>query len=108
MRPPRHPLLPPFLEQSTSYYSAKDSRVEVLIYQAASKAATAEKAQQEPHDPWFLTALTAPLVLQSAEAERLSVESSSTFNSLVLSYGEVYIAANSAEVKSANLLMARV
>jgi len=77
-------LLPPFLEQSTSYYSAKEARVPVLIYQAPSKAATEEKAQQEPHDPWFLTELTAPLVLQSTEDERFSVESSSTFNSLFL------------------------
>jgi len=51
MRPPLHPALPPFLEQSTSYYSANSTRVEVLIYQAPSKAATEEKAQQEPHCP---------------------------------------------------------
>jgi len=51
MRPPLHPALPPFLEQSTSYYSANDSRVLVLIYHPPSMAATAEKAQQEPHCP---------------------------------------------------------
>jgi hypothetical protein len=28
-------------------------------------AMLAEKDQQDPHDPWFLTELTAPLVLQS-------------------------------------------
>lgn len=73
-----------------------------------SRAATAEKAQQEPHDFWFLTGPTAPLDLQSTAVERFSVERTSTFNGLVLSYGEVYMAANSSEVKSANWLIARV
>jgi len=50
---------------------------------APSKAATAEKAQQEPHCPWFLTALTAPLVLQSTAPLRLSSERTTIFFSLV-------------------------
>ena len=37
-------------------------------------AAVAEKAQHDPHCPWFLTALTAPLVLQSMEVGRSTVE----------------------------------
>merc|ERR1719446_881437 len=30
-----------------------------------------EKAQHEPHCPWFLTGVTAPLVTQSTESARL-------------------------------------
>ena len=36
-------------------------------------AAVAEKAQHDPHCPWFLTGLTAPLVLQSMEVGMLTV-----------------------------------
>jgi len=32
-----------------------------------------EKAQHEPHCPWFLTGVTAPLVYQSTDSGRLSV-----------------------------------
>jgi hypothetical protein len=35
---------------------------------APSMAAVAEKAQHDPHYPWSLTGLTAPLVIQSTES----------------------------------------
>ena len=49
----------------------------------------AEKAQHDPHCPWFLTGLTAPLVLQSTDVGRSTVESSVTSTSVALS-GALY------------------
>ena len=52
-------------------------------------AAVAEKAQHDPHCPWFLTALTAPLFLQSTEVARLVV--SRTVGSIsVTFFGALY------------------
>lgn len=42
-------------------------------------AATAEKAQQEPHYPWFLTLLTAPFSLQSTDEGKLTSSRTSMF-----------------------------
>ena len=39
-----------------------------------SKAAVAEKAQHDPHCPWFWIGLTAPLVLQSIATVDVEVE----------------------------------
>jgi len=42
-------------------------------------APVVEKAQHEPHDPWFLTPVTAPEFLQSTDAALLSVEKTLMF-----------------------------
>ncbi len=41
---------------------------------APSTAPVAEKAQHDPQNPWSLTGVTAPLVLQSTEVGISSVE----------------------------------
>ena len=64
--PPIHPNEE--VSQSTNYYSARESRVPVWMKWAPSMAAVAEKAQHDPHYPWSLTGLTAPLVIQSTES----------------------------------------
>jgi len=38
------------------------------IWNAPSVEPVVEKAQQEPHWPWFFTGVTAPLATQSTEA----------------------------------------
>merc|ERR550514_971443 len=54
---------------------------------APSTAPVVEKARQDPHCPWFLTGVTAPLVLQSTESVRL-VESRRT--SALFSFPALY------------------
>lgn len=49
----------------------------VRIALMPSTAPMAEKAQQEPHMPWFLTSLTAPSSRQSTAEGRLSASTSS-------------------------------
>ena len=66
--PPLHPAH--VITQSTNCCSARERSVPVLIKCSPSMAAVAEKAQHDPHCPWFLTALTAPLDLQSTESVR--------------------------------------
>jgi hypothetical protein len=58
----------PFLEQSTKAYSENSYIYPDLMAFKPSKAPTVEKAQHDPHYPWFLTSETAPLVLQSIES----------------------------------------
>jgi hypothetical protein len=67
-----------------------------------SRAPTAEKAQQDPHYYWFLTGLTAPVVVQSMEAGAAETSSSSTFLTVfgTALYPKSW-ALNSARVKSA-------
>lgn len=62
------------MEQSTNCCSERETRDPVLILLAPSIDPVAEKAQHEPHDPWFLTPVTAPDFLQSTESGRLLVE----------------------------------
>ena len=62
------PAFPYPLEQSTSYYSERETVLLYLIKLADSRAPFAEKAQQEPHYPWFLTGVTPLLFLQSTAA----------------------------------------
>jgi len=54
-----------------------------------SKAPTAEKAQHDPHYPWFFTFWTAPFVLQS----KLSFDKvkSSTACELSLFFGKIKV-----------------
>jgi len=51
---------------------------------ADSDEATAEKAQQDPHCPWFLTTWTAPLVTQLTEAAATGVSSTAETYDLAL------------------------
>merc|ERR1719272_1957724 len=53
MSPPWHPEF--YLEQSTSCCSEKDWSLPVEVNIAPSTAPVVEKAQHDPHCPWFLT-----------------------------------------------------
>jgi len=64
IKPPIHPWFPKEWEQETSYYSENSARVPVVIAALDSVEATVEKAQHDPHDPWFLTSVTFPLSTQ--------------------------------------------
>merc|ERR1712227_452595 len=75
MRPPLQALF--CFEQSTSCCSEKDLRVPVERNIDPSTDPVVEKAQHDPHCPWFLTGVTAPLVLQSTDCWRSEVSSSS-------------------------------
>jgi len=59
-----HPWFPYGLEQSTSCCSERLTFAPA-ISQADYIAAVAEKAQHDPHCPWFLTAVTFPWATQS-------------------------------------------
>jgi hypothetical protein len=61
-------LFPYEVEQSTSCYSEREMREPLATKFIPSRAPVEEKAQQEPHEPWFLTPVTAPRDLQSTEA----------------------------------------
>merc|ERR1711976_96850 len=62
MLPPPQPRFA--LEQSTSCCSERDTRLLDAISQEPSMPPAVLKAQQDPHCPWFLTGVTAPLVTQ--------------------------------------------
>lgn len=64
INPPLHPAFPPSLEQSTSYYSEKRPSSPPLMAFKDSRDPIAEKAQQDPQDPWSLTAWTFPASTQ--------------------------------------------
>jgi len=51
--------------QSTSSCSERSGRDPVEALARPSRAETAANAQHEPHEPWFLMALTLPCDLQS-------------------------------------------
>ena len=57
--------------QSTSSCSEKERSFPVAIWYAPSVDPVVEKAQHEPHWPWFFTGVTAPLATQSTESARL-------------------------------------
>jgi len=68
MRPPLQPWLPWAWEQSTRFCSERETSLPVLRAWAPSSEPVVEKAQQEPHWPWFFTGVTTPEVRQSIEA----------------------------------------
>merc|ERR1719284_2346476 len=75
--------------------------------QAPSREPVVEKAQHEPHCPWFFTGVTAPFVVQSTASESGSPTYSSVpkcFRPLHTFWGlyPVYWDTNSLVVKSAN------
>jgi len=76
--PPLHPLFPNDDEQSINCCSERLGRPFPPIAEMDSIAPVAEKDQHAPHCPWFLTAETSPLDLQSTEDGRASVFNSST------------------------------
>ncbi len=68
INPPLHPWFPYELEQSTSCCSEKLWRSPHPSLLNPSKAPVVEKAQHDPHCPWFLTGVTAPAAFQSTSA----------------------------------------
>merc|ERR1711908_128663 len=72
IRPPLHPWF--LVEQSTRFCSEREVSPDPATALAPSMAPVVEKAQHDPHCPWFLTGVTAPLDLQSTVASRLSSE----------------------------------
>merc|ERR1711862_779458 len=77
-------------------------------YWAPSTEPVVEKAQQEPHWPWFLTPETAPSVLQSLEAGAATVVVKGVPERVCLVVVPRYMALNSVLVKSANWLAPKV
>merc|ERR1719182_983477 len=65
MRPPLQPWLPKEPAQSTNCCSERDTSLPEDRKLAPSREPVVEKAQHEPHWPWFFTGVTAPLVTQS-------------------------------------------
>jgi len=65
-----------------------------------SNAATAEKAQHDPHCPWFLTLCTAPFVLQSTAFS--GIIESSIASSTDSGINPRYYETNSSWVRSVN------
>ena len=85
--PPLQPSFPKDDEQSTSYCSEYEVSFPVAMNSAPSTAPVVEKAQHDPHCPWSLTGVTAPLVLQSRESARFSVSRTlAALTSLFLSW----------------------
>mmetsp|Transcript_18947 Transcript_18947/g.47247 ORF Transcript_18947/g.47247 Transcript_18947/m.47247 type:complete len:214 (-) Transcript_18947:414-1055(-) len=64
IRPPLQPMLP-LCEHDTSSSSDTASSLPVLMAWMPSTDPVVEKAQQDPHWPWFFTAVTAPALTQS-------------------------------------------
>jgi len=56
--------LPYEVEQSTNCCSEKDTSEPELIKFNPSREPVVEKAQHDPHEPWFLIGVTAPLESQ--------------------------------------------
>lgn len=82
IRPPLQPWLPSAPEQSTSCCSDSDGRVPVLRNEMPSTEPVVEKAQHEPHWPWSLMGVTAPLASQSTDAGGAAACSSDRFTFL--------------------------
>merc|ERR1712048_202766 len=112
MRPPLQPMLPSLLEQSISCCSEREGRVPEEMKVAPSMEPVVENAQQEPHWPWFLTGVTAPLDTQSTEAAGSTSLRSATFweraKRLRTPRKPVCLAWNSSKVMSPNSFMPRV
>merc|ERR1719310_1406886 len=68
MRPPWQPWLPDEEAHDTRSCSEKEVSGLPAIWYAPSTDPVVEKAQQEPHWPWFFTGVTAPLATQSTES----------------------------------------
>lgn len=65
INPPLQPSLPWAVEQSTRFCSERETNLDLAKNQAPSMDPVAENDQHDPHCPWFLIGVTAPLVLQS-------------------------------------------
>jgi len=68
IHPPLHPSFPYPPEQSTNYYSENEVKFLFLMKLNPSSEPVVEKAQHDPHCPWFLMPVTAPYALQSTDA----------------------------------------
>ena len=106
IRPPLHPWFPYDPEQSTSCCSENEVSEFPASLQAPSTEPVVEKAQHDPHCPWFLTPVTAPYYLQSTLDLKLSVERFSSFLTLLaLGLYPRQSLLNSDGVRSENWLM---
>ena len=76
MRPPLHPWFPSAVLQSTRFCSERDTRLPVARKCCPSTDPVVEKDQHEPHCPWFLMGVTAPLVRQSTVVGRAETSNS--------------------------------
>ena len=65
MRPPLQPWLPEAVAHETRSCSEREVSGLPAICHAPSTEPVVEKAQHEPHWPWFFTGVTAPSVVQS-------------------------------------------
>merc|ERR1719213_749797 len=81
MRPPWHEWSPSLVEQSMSCCSESDLSLPVEICTRPSVEPVVENDQHEPHWPWFLTGVTAPLVRQSTASAVPVSETRSFFSS---------------------------
>jgi len=75
IKPPSHPWFPYEVEQSTNCYSEKDNKFLLVMKLRPSSDPVVEKAQHEPHCPWFLTPVTAPAVTQLTVAGKAETSS---------------------------------
>jgi hypothetical protein len=96
------------VEQSTSYYSEKLPTVPVLSPIKDSDDPVVEKAQQDPHYPWFFTGETIPLVTQLTSPTKLVAEKVSDDFVCDVGLNPRYTEANSACVISANSVYPQV
>merc|ERR1719460_1163440 len=110
MSPPPQPWsVPPCaaLSQETRSCSENETSFLVAIWYAPSNEPVVEKAQQEPHWPWFLIGVTAPLADQST-ASSPTVGSSTMFFGRrrcgLLAMPDTYSSLNSGQVRSENSL----
>merc|ERR1711862_837405 len=74
MAPPLQPLF--CFEHSTRFSSEREVNPSPAISLAPSMAPVVEKAQHDPHAPWFLTPVTAPFAFQSISSSKFSSERS--------------------------------
>jgi len=109
INPPLHPWFPYDPEQSTNCYSDKLVNPFPPMANNDSTAPTAEKAQHDPHDPWFLTEETTPLVLQSTgEALTLFSPIVASIKPSAVGVSPKYMAVNSSLVMSMNSFCPKV
>jgi hypothetical protein len=104
MSPPSHEWSPSAVEQSISCCSENEVSVLPAICQAPSVEPVVENDQHEPHWPWFLTGVTAPLVRQSTVSSGADVSSQVSLRGDDRLYVLVHCFLNSSLVMSVNWL----
>jgi hypothetical protein len=107
IKPPSHPWFPYEVEQSTNCCSEKLNKFFPLNKKLApSNEPVVEKAQHEPHCPWFLIGVTAPAVTQLTDVGKALICSSVGSKTLAdwdeLPFKQLIYSENSWVFKSAN------